>query len=341
MEWVETTGRTIEEAKDAALDQLGVDEHDAEFEILEEPRVGLFGRLRAEARVRARVRPTVPRPKEDRRDRRRRQSAHRGGESSTSHRTGESGSSRSGRSGGRSGSAASSSADPPSAADETGAGDRETSRSDTAVLAAGRGQGPDRASSRSARRRRNRGRRSAADGRNDGRADGRTDDDEEGSGMTMPLAEQGSRAREFLEGLVEEFGMEATFTVEELDEDTVEVRLEGEGLGLLIGPKGQTLAALQELTRCAVQQAGGRGRLLVDVAGYRQKRKDALERFARQIADEVRGSGQRRTLEPMSAADRKIVHDTVNELADVATTSEGEEPRRYVVILPASSGPPD
>jgi spoIIIJ-associated protein len=337
MEWVETTGRTIEEAKDAALDQLGVDEHDAEFEILEEPRVGLFGRLRAEARVRARVRPTVPRPKEDRRDRRRRQS-HRGGESSTSHRSGESGSSRSG---GRSAAAASNSPDPPSTADETGTGGREAKRSDTAVLAAERGQGPDRASSPSARRRRNRGRRSAGDGRNDGRADGRTDNDEEGSGMTMPLAEQGSRAREFLEGLVEEFGMEATFTVEELDEDTVEVRLEGERLGLLIGPKGQTLAALQELTRCAVQQAGGRSRLLVDVAGYRQKRKDALERFARQIADEVRGSGQRRALEPMSAADRKIVHDTVNELADVATTSEGEEPRRYVVILPASSGPPD
>src|ERR1700741_3402124 len=72
MEWVETTGRTIEEAKGAALDQLGVDEHDAEFEIVEEPKFGLFGRLRAEARVRARVRPTTPRPKDDRRDRRKR-----------------------------------------------------------------------------------------------------------------------------------------------------------------------------------------------------------------------------------------------------------------------------
>jgi len=61
MEWVETTGRTLEEAKDAALDQLGVDEQDAEFEVLEEPKSGLFGRLRSEARVRARVRPTRPR----------------------------------------------------------------------------------------------------------------------------------------------------------------------------------------------------------------------------------------------------------------------------------------
>src|SRR3954467_15429762 len=72
MEWVETTGRTLEEAKESALDQLGVDEQDAEFEVLEEPKSGLFGRLRSEARVRARVRPTRPRPKEERRDRQRR-----------------------------------------------------------------------------------------------------------------------------------------------------------------------------------------------------------------------------------------------------------------------------
>src|SRR5437588_5869993 len=71
MEWVETTGRTVAEAKDAALDQLGVDEHDAEFEVLEEPKSGLFGRLRSEARVRARVVPTEPRPKVERRERRR------------------------------------------------------------------------------------------------------------------------------------------------------------------------------------------------------------------------------------------------------------------------------
>src|SRR6516164_9952319 len=72
MEWVETTGRSIEEAKDAALDRLGVDETEAEFEIVDQPRFGLFGRLRSEARIRARVRPTAPRPKQDRRDRRRR-----------------------------------------------------------------------------------------------------------------------------------------------------------------------------------------------------------------------------------------------------------------------------
>ncbi|HSH59228.1 MAG TPA: Jag N-terminal domain-containing protein, partial [Acidimicrobiales bacterium] len=75
MEWVETTGRTVEEALDAALDQLGVDATDADYEVIEEPRVGLFGRLRTEARVRARVRPSTPRPKEERRGRGRKASA--------------------------------------------------------------------------------------------------------------------------------------------------------------------------------------------------------------------------------------------------------------------------
>ena len=69
MEWVETTGESVEDAKSRALDQLGVDESDAEFEVLEEPRAGLFGRMRGEARVRARVRPTVARRARDRRDR--------------------------------------------------------------------------------------------------------------------------------------------------------------------------------------------------------------------------------------------------------------------------------
>jgi spoIIIJ-associated protein len=72
MEWVETTGRTVEDAKEAALDELGVDEADAEFEVVAEAQTGLFGRLRSEARVRARVRPTAPRSKDDRRDRRER-----------------------------------------------------------------------------------------------------------------------------------------------------------------------------------------------------------------------------------------------------------------------------
>ena len=88
MEWVETTGRTVEDAKEAALDQLGVDESDAEFTVVEEARAGLFGRLRSEARVRARIRPTAVRPKDDRRDRRRRARANGEGEDAAAGATG-------------------------------------------------------------------------------------------------------------------------------------------------------------------------------------------------------------------------------------------------------------
>src|SRR5581483_5904067 len=87
MEWVETTGRTVEEAKDAALDQLGVDESDAEFVIVSEPKPGLFGRMRGEARVRARVTPTSPRPK---RGRNRRQENRRGRSRSSTSQGGQS-----------------------------------------------------------------------------------------------------------------------------------------------------------------------------------------------------------------------------------------------------------
>jgi spoIIIJ-associated protein len=156
--------------------------------------------------------------------------------------------------------------------------------------------------------------------------------------MSISLDEQGDVAKEFLGGLLSEMDLRAEIEITRPDEDTVELNLSGEDLGLLIGPKGATLLALQDLTRTVVQRrtSAVNGRLAIDVSGYRKKRKEALERFTRQLSDEVKASGTRKVLEPMSAADRKIVHDTVNDIAGVATTSEGEEPRRRVVILPVN-----
>ncbi|HET7487932.1 MAG TPA: RNA-binding cell elongation regulator Jag/EloR [Acidimicrobiales bacterium] len=264
MEWVETTGRTIEEAKEAALDRLGIDETDAEFEILEEPRLGLFGRLRSEARVRARVRPNRPRPKDERRDRRRR--------------------------GSKGGSPA---PERPPAAEP--APPTPTPRQPPAPP---QGAEMDR---------------------------------------DVPLRDQADVAQEFLTGLLGSFDTEGRVEVREVDEDTVELLVDGPELRLLIGPGGATLGAVQEVTRRVVQHRTGarNGRLLVDVSGYRSKRKAALERFVQSVAADVRSSGVAKALEPMSAADRKVVHDTVNQLEGVSTTSEGEEPRRRVVISPA------
>ena len=304
MEWVETTGRTIEEAKDAALDQLGVDESDAEFEVLEEPKSGLFGRLRSEARVRARVRPTRPRPKLERRDRRRSARGRDGAD--TRERT---------------------------PGDERPAAKAERDRDGD-----GDGDGD--------RPRRRRGRSGGGGGRGGGGREDRTESrpraaDEEAStvddGETMTLEEQGEAIRTFVDGLVEAFGASGTSSVAVLDEDNVEVRVEGADLGLLIGPKGQTLQAVQELARTVVQRSGTSrtGRVHLDIGGYRAKRREALESFTRQLADQVKASGTAKALEPMSPADRKVVHDTINDIEGVRTESRGEEPRRRVVIVPA------
>jgi spoIIIJ-associated protein len=154
---------------------------------------------------------------------------------------------------------------------------------------------------------------------------------------SLTLEQQGDAAKGFLAGLVREFGLDAEVTYTEVDEDTVQVAATGGDLGLLVGPRGATLAAIQDLTRTFVQRQSETrtDRILVDVAGYREKRVAALRRFTEGLAAEVKESGEERVLEPMSPADRKVVHDAANEIDGVETRSEGVEPTRYVVIQPA------
>lgn len=291
MEWVEVTARSVDEAKNLALDQLGVDMDDAEFEVLEEPRPGLFGRTRGQARVRARIRPTSPRPKAERRDRRRSGAKKKGGdrpESTTSETS------------------------------DDGGNDSEETSDQPAAKANGR--------------------RRSSSNKPKSTQQGAPAMSETASDADVDLATHTAIVSEFLTGLVGAFGLEGTIDVESIDEDTNEIRVQGSDLGLLVGPKGNTLAAVQELSRTVVHrrvpgQAAGRIRL--DVGGYRQRRREALERFTQSIAEEVRASGVQKALEPMSPADRKVVHDTVNEMDGVSTISEGEDARRRVVIIPA------
>jgi len=153
----------------------------------------------------------------------------------------------------------------------------------------------------------------------------------------MTLEEQAEVARDFLQGLLSRYGLEAQVETRLLDDDTVEIAATGDGLGILVGPKGATLAALQDVTRTVVQRQfpSKTDRILVDVAGYREKRAAALQRFSRQVAEEVAETGQERALEPMSPADRKVVHDSLKDVDGVSTRSEGEDPSRYIVIVPA------
>ncbi len=349
MEWVETTGKSVEEAKGKALDQLGVAEEDAEITVLEEPKPGLFGRVRGEARVRARVRPRAPRPKAERRDRKQRAEA-------------SGGAARPARGAGRATSGRSA-----STAGAEGDGDETTTPStvSAAVPAAVTEPGSSAASGRapSARRgRRGRGGGAgaptadrhddeAADQARDVRQPARGRDEDEGRRDHADEREDttmeqhaidpetvGEEARRFVQGLVEAFGMDGTATVHR-DGDDLEVRVDGTDLGLLVGPRGATLQAVQELTRVAAQRRLGDQdtRLRVDVGGYRERRREALGAFARQVAEQVIAERTAKRLEPMSSPDRKIVHDALAGLDGVVTRSEGEDPRRCVVIAPATA----
>jgi len=152
------------------------------------------------------------------------------------------------------------------------------------------------------------------------------------------LAEQGEVVRGFLADLLDAFGLDGQVTATPIpDDDAVELAVAGGDLGLLIGPKGATLQAIQELSRSVLQrrQPGeSHARIRLDVSGYRARRKEALAVFVRTVAEGVRSSGVRKALEPMSPPDRKVVHDTVNDIDGVHTISEGEDARRRVVIIP-------
>ena len=300
MEWVEITASSVQEATSKALDQLGVVEADAEIVVVEEPRTGLFGRVRGEARVRARIRPTAPRPKRSRRSRSGKAGSTRPGERTSQgqdrpERAPADGSQRSGESSGGQRSR--------SRRRRGGSHSREAATSAVAVKQAT--ESPQR------------------------------EDESMAEGMT--LEEQGAIGKQFLEGLVVAFGLTATVEVRLLDAETVELAVDGGDLGILVGPRGTTLAAVQEVTRTAVQSKcpSRTDRILVDVAQYRERRSKALSEFTHKVAAEVIESGEERHLEPMSPADRKVVHDAATEIEGVSTRSEGEDPQRFVVINPA------
>ncbi len=154
---------------------------------------------------------------------------------------------------------------------------------------------------------------------------------------TLSLDEHVACVEDFVSGLVDAFGADATIEVAVVDDDTREVRVTGDDLGLLIGPRGLTLQAVHELARTVVYRTapdGQEGRVRIDIGGYRERRRQALEQFAGKVATDVRDSATAKALEPMSPPDRKVVHDTINGIDGVRTISEGEEPRRRVVVLP-------
>jgi spoIIIJ-associated protein len=291
MEWVETTAKTIEEAREAALDQLGVGADEAEFDVVEEPKPGLFGRTRGQARIRARIMPSPARAKQERR-RKPKADKPRGQSAAGKKQPGKA----------------------PKASDDTSteAASAGSTEQDVAAIT------------------------SEPKTRSRGNSQEKKMSNEERPQSDVTPQEVGDAAVLFMNNLVSAFGGTGTaeLTVDGIELD---VQVHGEDLGLLVGPGGRTLNAVQDLVRVAAQRRLGdhETRLRIDVAGYRERRSAALSKFAAEVAGQVRESGSARSLEPMTSADRKVIHDALNDEDGVVSTSSGEDPYRRVVVEPA------
>jgi spoIIIJ-associated protein len=162
-------------------------------------------------------------------------------------------------------------------------------------------------------------------------ADGTVDDDADGEDL---LVKEGDVAGDYLERLLDILDVDGDIDLD-VEGDRASVAIVGGRLNDLIGPDGATLEALQELTRLAVAQSTGvRSRLMLDVGGFRAKRRADLTAVAGETAKRVAQSGQPERLSAMNPFERKVVHDVIAGVAGVHSESEGEEPNRRVVVLP-------
>jgi spoIIIJ-associated protein len=146
---------------------------------------------------------------------------------------------------------------------------------------------------------------------------------------------QADRVRELLERTIATVGVAAGVRIEERDDEIV-ATLVGDDLGVLIGRHGQTIDALQYLANAIGYRAFGESRVpvVVDASGYRARRAASLETIARRGAEQALATGSRVELEPMTAVERKIVHELLKDDPEVETGSEGAEPNRFVVVFP-------
>ncbi|MEX0863536.1 MAG: RNA-binding cell elongation regulator Jag/EloR [Acidimicrobiia bacterium] len=152
----------------------------------------------------------------------------------------------------------------------------------------------------------------------------------------LPLEEQARIAHEFLEGLIDAYGLEGTVTTR-IEEDVIVADVDGDQTEALVGVRGSVRAAIHELTRTVLQRYGqDSARLRLDIAGYAERRRQALSIYARQLIEQLDAEGGEIMLEPMSPADRKVIHDAAAEYPNVTSYSEGEPPRRYVVLSKVS-----
>lgn len=303
MEWITVTASTVPEAKEQLLDKLGVPDGEAEFVVEEEGESKFFGLRRTQARVRARVRPREP---ESRRDRKRTRSDRK-------RRKPE----QAGKAAGGNGP------------------DKPASR-DTTPEKPAAGDEPQKKKARKKQRPSSDGaeRPAAASAAGSGRSS--KPDRPAAKKEEVPMEQVNARLQDFLDGLTAAFGVETSTTISEAD-GNITAQISGQH-GVLVGPKGRTLDAIQELAKIAAFKGGtSSARIRVDVGEYRERRAAALVKFAQQAAEKAVDEHTEVLLEPMSSADRKVVHDALAGRDGIQTRSVGTDPRRRVVIAPADS----
>lgn len=329
MEWVEVRGNSVDVAVEAALSELGLSSRDeANIEVVEEPSRGFLGMGSREALVRVSAKP-----KSEKRQRRRKRSGGEGrgegGDQSRDRKPRGGGQSREGgrgenRSGQRSG--------------QSG-GKERAQRSSSERGSSERGSSERNVSDRDKDKASSGGR-----GRRDGRSprQGQQNSNQQAKERTMeepttPEVEidaegQAAVVAEFLNGLLDSFGLEGNVTTQ-VDDDLIMADVAGEQTEALIGPKGSIMQSVGELTRTVVQRkTHRRARLRLDIGGYQERRREALRIYTTRLAEQVLDDGGELMLEPMNPADRKTVHDAVVDIEGVSSFSEGEEPSRSVVI---------
>jgi spoIIIJ-associated protein len=150
--------------------------------------------------------------------------------------------------------------------------------------------------------------------------------------------EQARVAREFLEGLVEAYGLEGSVSTR-VEDEVIIADVEGDQTEAMVGIRGSVRSAIHELTRTVLQRYSQEtARLRLDIAGYAERRRKALSIYAQQLIEQLQQEGGEIMLEPMSPADRKVIHDVAAEHEGVTSYSEGEPPRRYVVLSIVDQG---
>jgi len=304
MEWIETTGSTVDEAKDRALDRLGIAEDDMQFEIIEEGSNSLFRLKRKEARLRARVKPLNTRPKFDRRPRNKKQ-----GRSAKNNNAPEKVKNNKPSKNVKK--------DNPRENNKKNVNNNKTDKN-----------------AANTRKKRDTDIKSTKKGSSKTDSGARSRGEETVEKNKMNLEEQAEITEDFVSGLLERMDLQAR-VVSSIEDNRAVVQAQGLNLGLAIGPRGETVRAITQLAHTMIQRLSdgeAEGKLTVDIGGYRERRRTFLAEFAVNQANEVIEEGNSVALDPMNASDRKVVHDAVSDIEGVTTRSEGSDYDRHVVI---------